>query len=130
MTDSFIAALQKGKERPRARRAPIVVRVECKTPRIFAQGSAENISETGMLIGCRETFEISQTVTLRFTLPVAQKTVVISTGAVVARMERGRFMGVQFLGLRQAFRDAIGQYIESTGSVVTPPSGEAHPKKR
>ena len=113
MSDKF--RLQE-KERRAARRAPIVVRVECKTPRTFAQGNAENISATGMLIACRETFDVSQTVTIRFALQVTpQNNVVVSTKAVVVRMEPGRFIAIQFLELPQGQRAAIVEYIAGTG---------------
>jgi c-di-GMP-binding flagellar brake protein YcgR len=130
MPQLFAAKVQEAKERRAARRAPIIVRVECRTPRILAQGNAENISETGMLITCREALEVSQAVTLRFALPVApQKSVAVSTGAVVVRMERRRFMGVRFLGLRPAFREAIALYIERTGALA-PRALEALPDKK
>ena len=128
---SDIYQLQQSKERRAARRARIVVRVECRTPRTFAQGNAENISEIGMLITCRETFEVSQTITIRFALPLTpQKSVVISTGAVVVRTERGRFMGIQFLGLRQAFRASIVEYIERASSSAAAATIEVVPNKK
>jgi len=118
MPDLLSSMMHREREQRAAQRAPILVRVECKTPRIYVQGQGENISETGMLIACRETFELSQSVTLRFVLPVAAgKNIAVSTAAVVVRVERGRFMGVRFMGLRAPFQQAIAEYIERTGSL-------------
>ena len=118
MPDLLSSTMQREREQRAAQRAPILVRVECKTPRIYVQAQGENISETGMLITCRETFEVSQAVTLRFTLPVAAgRNIAVSTPAVVVRVERGRCMGLRFIGLRVAFQQAIAEYIERTGSL-------------
>ena len=118
MPDVLSAMRQREKEQRRAQRAPILVRVECKTPRIYIQAQGENISETGMLITCRETLPVSQSVTLRFALPLAAgRNVAVSTAAVVVRVERGRCMGVRFVGLRVAFQQAIAEYIERTGGL-------------
>jgi hypothetical protein len=82
------------------------------------QGQGENISQSGMLITSRETFDVSQAVTLRFALPVAPgKNVAVSTSAVVARAEQGRFMGLQFIGLRGSFLQAIAEYIENSRTI-------------
>ena len=121
MPDLLSSMMQREREQRRAQRAPILVRVECKTPRIYVQAQGENISETGMLITCRETFEVSQSVTLRFALPVAAgRNVAVSTEALVVRVERGRFMGIRFIGLRAPFQEAIAEYIERTGGVPDP----------
>ena len=119
-TKAFAQRLEREKERRIAPRAPITVRVECKTARVFAQARAEDISETGMLLNCPETFEVSKAITLRFELPLAQgspassPSVIITTAAVVARVERGRRIGIHFVGLRPAFRSAIAAYIART----------------
>jgi hypothetical protein len=107
------------KNEPRAAtRVPILVRVECKTPRTYVQGQGENISQTGMLITSRETFDVSQAVTLRFALPVAPgKNVAVSTSAVVARAEEGRLMGLRFIGMRGAFLQAINEYIDNSRTI-------------
>ena len=117
MPDVLSAMRQRETERRVAQRAPILVRVECKTPRIYVQAQGVNISETGMLITCRETLPVSQAVTLRFALPVAAgRNVAVSTEALVVRVEKGRFMGVRFVGLRVAFQQAIADYIQKTGA--------------
>jgi c-di-GMP-binding flagellar brake protein YcgR len=126
-TRAFAQRLEREKERRIAPRVPIRVRVECKTARIFAQARAEDISETGMLLNCAETFEVSKAITLRFELPLAQGTpassssVIITTAAVVARADRGRWMGVQFVGLRPAFHSAIAAYIARTAPAARKP---------
>jgi len=80
MPDVLNVMRQREKEQRRAQRAPILVRVECKTPRIYVQAQGVNISETGMLLTCRETLPVSQAVTLRFVLPVAAgRNVAVST---------------------------------------------------
>ena len=118
MPDVLSAMRQRERERRVAQRAPILVRVECKTPRIYVQAQGVNISETGMLITCRETLAVSQAVTLRFALPVAAgRNVAVSTDGVVVRVEKGRCMGVRFMGLRAPFQQAIAEYIERTGSL-------------
>lgn len=100
-----------------AQRAPILVRVECKTPGIYVQGRGVNISETGMLISCREMLPVSQAVSLRFVLPVAAgRNVTVSTDGVVVRVEKGRCMGIRFIGLRAPFQEAIAEYIQRTGA--------------
>src|SRR3990172_8808184 len=117
MPDVLSAMRQRETERRVAQRAPILVRVECKTPRIYVQAQGVNISETGMLLTCRETLAVSQAVTLRFALPVAAgRNVAVSTEALVVRVEKGRFMGVRFVGLRVAFQQAIADYIQKTGA--------------
>ena len=122
MPELYVSAKQRENERRVAQRAPILVRVECRTSRTYVQAHGENISETGMLISCRETFEISQAVTLRFVLPLARgKNIAVSTAAVVARVESGRFMGVRFIGLRAPFQQAIAEYIEKSGSTPALP---------
>ena len=118
MPDLLSPMRQRERERRVAQRARILVRVECKTPRIYVQAQGEDISETGMLLTCRETFQVSQSVTLRFVLPVAAgKNIAVSTSAIVARMESGRYMGVRFMGLRAPFQEAIAEYIRGTRNV-------------
>ena len=131
MPELRAAAMQREKERRAALRAPILVRVECRTPTTYVQAQGENISKTGMLLTCRETFEISQPVTLRFVLQVAPgKNIAVSTAAVVARVESGRFMGVRFIGLRAPFQQAIAEYITKTSSTPAPPAPRSLAKTR
>ena len=114
-------AVQHNDERRRAPRIPVLVRVECRTPQNYVLGNCENINETGMLVMARQTFEVSQAVTLRFALPPISTGKVIQTGGVIVRAEAGKYMAVEFAGLRPPFRDAIARYIEQRRVVPPPP---------
>jgi hypothetical protein len=101
------------------------VRVECKTPQTYVLGSCENISETGMLIKARQTFDVSQPVTLRFMLPPVGTGTAVQASGVIVRAETGEYMALEFVRLRESFRDAIARYVERQ----SPSSPAAAPAK-
>jgi c-di-GMP-binding flagellar brake protein YcgR len=107
---------QHSEERRRAPRIPVLVRVECETPQNCIFGNCENISETGMLVKARQTFDVSQRVTLRFALPEELAGKVIQTGGTVVRVQAGESMAVEFRDMRPPFRDAIARFVEKSRS--------------
>ena len=113
MPNVGVSPIHPGKERRKAHRVPLLVRVECKTAQTYALGHCENISETGMLIKTQQTFEVSQAATLRFVLPPVGTTGgAVQTGGLVVRAQKGEYMAVEFIGLRPPYRDAIAKHIE------------------
>jgi c-di-GMP-binding flagellar brake protein YcgR len=116
-------AIRYSEDRRRAPRIPVLVRVECETPQICIFGNCENISETGMLVKVRQTFDVSQAVTLRFALPQELGGKVIQTGGTVVRVQAGESMAVQFKDMRPPFREAIARYVRRS-------LGSAHANKR
>jgi hypothetical protein len=114
---------QASDDRRRAPRVPLLVRVECKTPRTYVLGYCGNISETGMLVKCRETFDVAQAVTVRFMLPPIATGTAVETGGIVVRAQAGEFMAVEFVRLRATLRSAISRYIEQNAHSANVASG-------
>ena len=112
MLNLAASPVQPEKERRTSPRAPLLVRVECKTPQTYVLGNCESISATGMLIQCQQTFEVFHSVTLRFVLPPVRTGVAVQTGGLVVRAQKGEYMAVEFIGLRPPYRDAIAKHIE------------------
>ena len=98
-------------ERRRSERVPLLVRVECKTRRKYILGRCENISETGMLVYASETYEVAETVTLRFLLPPIALGKAIETAATVVRSIPGELMALDFVRLPAASKEALNRYI-------------------
>jgi hypothetical protein len=93
--------------------------VECRTPHTFVLAKCENISETGMLVKVRQTFEVSQPVTVRFMLPPGAA---IQSGGAIVQAQVGQYMALQFVRLQSTLRDAICQYVERGASEVGVPT--------
>src|SRR5689334_8871493 len=101
-----------GKERRRAERFSLLVRIECKTTRRFLVGFCDNVSETGLLLNTRETFALSTDVSVRFPLPPVSSGIVVHTDGIVVRADQGKYMGIHFTGMQSKYQSAIGRYIE------------------
>lgn len=112
LTDMAHSAIQPSADRRRAPRIPVLVRVECRTPKNYILGNCENLSETGMLIKARQIFDASENVNLRFALPPISTGKVIQAGGVIVRTEAGQYMAVEFRGLKLGLRDAIARFVE------------------
>ena len=112
MEHSTAPAAQSNEDRRRTPRLPLLVRVECKTPQTYVLGRCENISETGILVKARETFDVSQAVIVRFMLPPVARGPAVQTGGVIVRAQAGEYMALEFVRLRATMRDAISRYIE------------------
>ena len=110
-----------GPERRKSRRIPVLVRVDCETPQNCFFGNCENISETGMLIACRQNVDVSQHVLLRFVLPGVLEGKMIRTQGVIVRVHAGEYMAVEFQDMLPMFREALQRYVERTVSEATEP---------
>ena len=101
-------------ERRKHPRAPLLVRVECRSPAIYVLGTCENISENGLLVRTPQPFEPGHRVTVRFLLPPVQTGTAIQASGVVQRVNPGESMALEFVGLKARERRAIAQYVERT----------------
>lgn len=100
------------RERRRARRVELPVRVECKTIGRFVLGRCENVSETGILINSRETFDSRREVSVRFGLPPKASGPAVSAAGSVVREEPGRAMALKFANMSAGCRVYLAQYIQ------------------
>lgn len=91
---SFPRIIVHSEERRRAPRIPVLVRVECETPQNCIFGDCVNLSETGILIADRQTFDVSQEVILRFALPTVLAGKAIRTGGTIVPVQPGEYMAV------------------------------------
>ena len=98
-------------DRRRAPRIPLLIRVECRTPSTYVLANCEKISETGILVKVRQTFEVAETVTLRFMLPPVATGAAVQTRGIIARAKPGEYMAMEFIGLRPPFSEAIAKYV-------------------
>jgi c-di-GMP-binding flagellar brake protein YcgR len=115
--------ISRGEERRRAARIPVLVQAACETPQSTIFGNCENLSETGMLIAARQTFDTAQRVILRFALPTVLAGKVIQTGGIVVRVQEGEYMAVDFSDMRPPFREAVARFVkESMGAGNLPRS--------
>jgi PilZ domain-containing protein len=100
-------------ERREHTRAPLLVRVECRSSQNYVLGMCNNISENGLLIKAQQALDLSQKVTVRFVLPPIRTGAAIQANGVVVRVEDGgRMMALEFTGLRPKDREAIVEYVE------------------
>ena len=76
-------------------------------------GRGENISEGGMKLESSQTFPPDEVVKVRFVLPHPQGAVITSEAKVVW-VKPGASVGLQFLDLKDEFREAIARFIEGT----------------
>lgn len=108
---------QEALREPRAkRRVPLGVETSCLTKNTFGFGIAENISETGMSIHIPHTHPPNSEIEIRFSLYVGSGVVVVQTKGKVVWVEPGATMGVQFLDLREEYKQAIVKFIQQTES--------------
>ena len=91
-------------------RAPLLTQVEAQGGQAGTLGRTSDISVGGLLIETPDTLEIGATVVVRFFVP-PEKTPIEAAGRVV-RCEPGKCMAVAFLGLPDAHRRRIVDYIQ------------------
>jgi hypothetical protein len=106
-----------GRDRRKAARAQLLVRVEHQTPEsTYTIGECENISETGIWVKTKEKFAISQEVTLRFILPPVAIGIAVQTRGVVVRVQESGGVAFEFVELKPRFRDAIAKYVQRSAN--------------
>jgi len=71
-----------------------------------------DISESGVLLVTLETFESQTEVVLRFHLPPYPAGIFIESKGVVVRVRAGDYMGIEFLLLTDAQRNAIRKFVQ------------------
>ena len=98
-------------ERRGSQRATLIVQVECKTGGDWGLGHTQDISDGGLLLVTPETFEPRTEITVRFNLPPDPPSFFVETPGVVARVQPGQFIGIQFLQVTERQRDAIAKYV-------------------
>ena len=98
-------------ERRKHPRARLLVRVECRSSQTYVLGTCEDISESGLSIKTQEAFDAGNSVTVRFVLPPVQTGSVIKADGVVLRVNPGRSMALEFVGLSPRDRQAIAEYV-------------------
>src|SRR5690348_574091 len=103
-----------GQERRRSKRVGLPVRIECKTVSRFILGRCENVSETGILINSRETFDSRREVSIRFGLPPRATGPAVSAAGIVVRVEPGKAMALKFANMSAGCRTCLTQYIQQT----------------
>ena len=112
MPDSGSGQQSYGRERRKAQRAALLVRVEFQAPESsYSIGECENISETGMWVKTTTGFTDKQQVTLRFVLPPVGVGIAVQTRAVVVRTYPGQGVAFEFVDLSARSRDAIARYV-------------------
>ncbi len=75
-------------------------------------GKSENISEGGMRIKSSEMLPLDPVIMVRFLLPVHPETIAVNAKARPVWMARGYSMGIQFLDLKEEYREAIAKFVE------------------
>ena len=98
-------------ERRGSPRAILIVQVEFKTTRDYTLGHSQDISEGGLLVVTPETVESRSEVVLRFNLPPYTPGVFIESQGVVTHVQPGKSLGIQFLRLKDAQREAIAKFV-------------------
>jgi hypothetical protein len=103
-----------GVNRRQALRARLVTQIESRGPGGSSIGHTEDVSETGLLVLTRETFEPQTEVTIRFNLPPVPPGRPLECQGVVVRSEPGAHMAVQFTNLGDEDRKALADYVRRT----------------
>jgi hypothetical protein len=97
-----------------AYRAPIGVMLNCDKTGPAALGYCENISVTGMLFDTEKSFSIGEIISCWFILPdstrVRALAEIVRIGNKATEHDANRY-GSRFIGLDQAFRNAISDYV-------------------
>jgi len=98
----------------KAYRAPIGIMVNCDNMRHPDLGYSENISVTGMLFDSEKSFSKSEIITCWFVLPdsthIRTLAEIVRISNKVTEHDTNQY-GIRFLGLDQAFRTAISDYV-------------------
>ena len=92
------------------------MQVECKATGASSLGRSQDVSEGGLLLLTRDTFDVQAAVVVRFHLPPSGT--FLEVQGVVVRVEPGEFMGIQFLELKDPQRRALANFVHQadTGS--------------
>jgi hypothetical protein len=99
-------------DRRKARRAPLLIKVECSSEGKTALCRCQNISETGLLLLCAETFEPQSEVLVSFALPSPQGDTEIAAYGRVVRAQRGVYMAIEFTVIHESYRQAIAELLQ------------------
>jgi len=108
-------------------RAPLLTQVEAQGGQGATLGRTSDISVGGLLIETPDTLDVGATVLVRFFVP-PEKAPVEAAGRVV-RSEPGKSMAIAFLGLPDAHRERIVDYIKkiqgepAETALIEPPAG-------
>lgn len=94
----------------KAPRAPLLTQVEAQGGQGATLGRTNDISVGGLLIETADTLDVGATVVVRFFVP-PEKAAIEAAGRVV-RAEPGKSMAIAFLGLPDAHRKRIVEYIQ------------------
>lgn len=100
-----------GVNRRQALRARLVTQIESRGPGGSSIGHSEDVSETGLLVVTRETFDPQTEVTIRFNLPPVPPGRPLECRGVVVRSEPGAHMAIQFSHLGDDDRKALADYV-------------------
>lgn len=100
---------------PEARKIPrrhprvrLVTQVESRTSGQSSIGRTENISEGGMLVLSRDTFEPQTDVIVRFNLPLGRT---VQAEGIVVHTQPGVNMGIHFHHINQDDLSAIKEFV-------------------
>ena len=102
------------RKHPRVR---LLTQVESQTSGATSIGRTENISQGGLLVYSRETFDASTKVIVRFNLSPGH---LIEAPGVVMHSLPQVSMGIKFLQLKDNDRKAIEEFIRHTGEESNP----------
>lgn len=96
-------------------RAPLVVQVDARGQDAFSLGRSQNVSESGLFMRTPETLSVGSEVTIRFALPVPPQAITIEATGIVVRAHPGIFMAIQFVDLKEEYREAIARFANAPG---------------
>jgi hypothetical protein len=65
-----------------------------------------------MFVSTPEPFDVAETVTLRFLIPLLASGKPFETSATVVRAQAGEYMAVRFVRPPEGFREALASFIE------------------
>lgn len=100
-----------GVNRRRTARARLVTQIESRAPAGSSIGHSEDVSETGLLVLTRDTFESGTEVTARFNLPPVPPGHAVECQGTVVRAEPGVSMAIEFTQLKDEDRQAVSAYV-------------------
>jgi len=100
-----------GVNRRQSLRARLVTQIESHVPAGSSIGHSENVSQTGLLVLTRDTFDPQSEVTIRFNLPPVPPGHPVECQGVVVRAEPGVNMAIEFRQLKDEDRRALTAYV-------------------
>ena len=105
-----------GVNRRKSLRARLITQIESRGPGSSSIGHTEDVSETGLLVLTRETFDPPTEVTIRFNLPPVPPGRPVECHGVVVRSTPGVHMAIQFRNLGDGDHKALAEYVRQTSS--------------